>query len=169
VVERSLALLYQPGGLLYKPSITQPPPCIGELEIKSLTVLKRVLSHCQNLSSASILVLHVERIGPAPSSHPYTLDSVARDFLAATRRANKTDLVTRGPLELKSPSVVAPQIVLDEDVSVSSNLIGYGCLFFFSLGISSSFYWSRMWIHTRCHFLQAYVRRSVSRSRHMLT
>jgi hypothetical protein len=129
VVERSLALLHQPGGLLYKPSITQPPPSIGELETTSLVVLKRILSHCQNLSSASILALHIERMKPAPPSHPYTLDSVSRDFLAAIRRANKTDLVTRGPLELKSPSVVAPQIVLDEDVSNPPNLMVHSCLY----------------------------------------
>jgi hypothetical protein len=130
VVERSLALLHQPGGLLYKPSITQPPPCIGELETDSLVILKRILSQCQSLPSASILALHIERMSPPPPSHPYTLDTVARDFIAAIRRANKTDLVTRGPLELKSPSVVAPQIVLDEDVSIPSNLMAYDCLYF---------------------------------------
>jgi hypothetical protein len=129
VVERSFASLRQPGGLLYKPSATQPPPCIRELEATSLMVLRQILSHYRSSPPTSILALHTEHIGPAPPSHPYALDSVARDFLISIRRANKTDLVTRGPLELKSPSVVAPQIVLDEDVSVPSNLNASGCLY----------------------------------------
>jgi len=130
IIERSVALLRQPGGPLYKPSITQPLPHMGELEAEFLTVLRQILSHCRGLSSTSVLVLHPEHIGPAPPSHPYALDSVARDFSIAIRHANKTGLVTRGPLELKSPSVIAPQIVLDEDVSVSSNLMGRKCLYY---------------------------------------
>lgn len=45
------------------------------------------------------------------------LDTAARDFIAAIWRANQTDLVSQGPLDLKSVDVVPPRIVVDQEAS----------------------------------------------------
>ncbi|KAJ6568826.1 hypothetical protein B0H19DRAFT_687778 [Mycena capillaripes] len=54
------------------------------------------------------------------------LDSVARDFVAAIKRTNQSDLVSQGPLELKSVAVVPPRIVVDQD-GLLAVFTGRGC------------------------------------------
>lgn len=115
IVQRNIALLRQRGGPLYRPAMDVDESEIAELDDHGL--VHQILSHSKMLpDSSSILALHVERIGLVPPSSAFTLDSLGRDFIYAIQCANKTDLVTRGPLELKSPNVVPPQIVVDEDV-----------------------------------------------------
>ncbi|PVF99226.1 hypothetical protein CPB86DRAFT_315970 [Serendipita vermifera] len=125
IVEKSFALLHQSKGSLYQSS-NAALPHIADMEESSFKVLRQLLCHLQGTNSASSLALHVERIGPPPQSHPYHLESVARDFTLAIQRANKTDLATRGPLDLKSSSVVPPQIVVDED-GLLAVFTGRGC------------------------------------------
>jgi hypothetical protein len=116
VVEKGFALLRQPKGFLYQSSSATVPQ-ISEMEKDSLKVLNQLLCHLWGTTSNFTVALHIERIGPAPQSHPHDLESIMQDFTLAIQRANKTDIATRGPLDLKSPSVVPPQIVVDEDVS----------------------------------------------------
>ncbi|PVF92994.1 hypothetical protein CPB86DRAFT_142196 [Serendipita vermifera] len=125
VVEKSFASLRQPKGLLYQSSSATVPQIV-DMDKDALKVLKQLLCHLRGASSASALALHIEHISPAPPSHPYHLESVARDFNLAIRHANKTDLVSRGPLDLKSQSVVPPQIVVDED-GLLAVFTGRGC------------------------------------------
>ena len=66
----------------------------------------------------SVLTLQIEKIPLLPPVTSFTLENIGRDFTAAINAANETDLVTRGPLELKSPNVVPPQIVLDQEVAL---------------------------------------------------
>jgi hypothetical protein len=61
-------------------------------------------------------MLRVEDISAAPREMMGPLDSAARDFVAAIRRANHGDLVSQGPLEIKSVEVVPPRIVVDQEV-----------------------------------------------------
>jgi hypothetical protein len=121
IVEQSFASLRQPKGLLYQAS-TATDPVIRDMEEGAYQSLKQLLSHLRGSLSVSALALHVDRIGPAPPAHPYSLESVARNFALAIKVANATDLVARGPLDLKSSSVIPPQIVVDEDVSSSKDL-----------------------------------------------
>jgi hypothetical protein len=116
IVDKGFASLRQPKGLLYQ-SFGSTTPIIEDMEEDAHRKLKQLLSHLHGSSSISILALHVERIGLAPPAHPYSLESVARNFTSAIKAANKTDLVTRGPLDIKCSSVIPPQIVVDEDVS----------------------------------------------------
>jgi hypothetical protein len=86
-----------------------------------LRQLKQVLSHSRalvtpNYRGKSTLVFRAENLGPLPSSPSPDLVCVGRDLLGAILSANKTDLTTHGPLDLKSVSVIAPQIVLDNEV-----------------------------------------------------
>ncbi|KAJ6599762.1 hypothetical protein DFH09DRAFT_626274 [Mycena vulgaris] len=55
-----------------------------------------------------------------------TLDAAARDFGSAIRRANQTDLVSQGPLDLKSVEVIAPRIVVDQE-GLLAVFTGRGC------------------------------------------
>jgi hypothetical protein len=116
VVDKRFSSLRQPKGLLDQ-SFSANAPIIEDMEEDSHKTLMQLLSHLRGSPSVSALALHVERIGLAPPSHPYSLESVARNFTFAIKSANTTDLVTRGPLDLKSSSVIPPQIVVDEDVS----------------------------------------------------
>lgn len=115
IVQRGLSILRQRGGELYRPASATGSAIVTELSDSD--PLRQLLSHCQALPSKSTLALRVEKIDMPPPSCSYSLDSLGRDFVVAVRRANETDLVTRGPLELKSVNVIAPQIVLDEEVS----------------------------------------------------
>ncbi|KAJ6627692.1 hypothetical protein B0H10DRAFT_1905503 [Mycena sp. CBHHK59/15] len=124
VIERSLAVLHQPGGALYRPAPTTHVVAITEIPPDD--VLRQLFAHCRGQVVTSALLLRVEDIGPAPPAFMTSIDAVARDFVATIRRANATDLVCRGPLELKSLNVVAPQIVLDQD-GLLAVFTGRGC------------------------------------------
>ncbi|KAJ7827101.1 hypothetical protein B0H13DRAFT_2439813 [Mycena leptocephala] len=98
---------------------------------KSTVLLKRpaeetALPRLQGLPSASALVLRVEDISAAPREMMGPLDSAARDFVAAIRRANHGDLVSQGPLEIKSVEVVPPRIVVDQE-GLLAVFTGRGC------------------------------------------
>lgn len=124
VVERAVARLHQPGGFLFRPGIPITTPAVAE--IGDHGVLKRILAQMSGLPSDSTLVLEVNNIGAPPASFLATLDAVARDFVLTIRRANQTDLVARGPLELKSVNVIPPQIVLDQE-GLLAVFTGRGC------------------------------------------
>ena len=96
-------------------------PVIEEMKEKDSRNLKQLLSLSRasamsNSCVKSAIMFHVENLSPLPSSPSPDLVCVGRDFLTAIRSANETDLITRGPLDLKSVSVIAPQIVLDQEV-----------------------------------------------------
>jgi len=121
VVCRSFAALRQVGGELYRPSPMKTSPMIEEMRDEDLHKLQQMLflSRASAMSYSlvkSAIMFHVENLSPLPSSPSPDLVFVGRDFLTAIRSANETDLITRGPLDLKSASVIAPQIVLDEEV-----------------------------------------------------
>ena len=121
VVCRSFAALRQVGGELYRPSPTKTLPVIEEMKDEDLHKLKPLQSLSRALAMSysgvkSTIMFHVETLSPLPSSPSPDLVCVGRDFLTAVRSANETDLITRGPLDLKSASVIAPQIVLDQEV-----------------------------------------------------
>jgi len=120
IVNRDSAALRQPGGELYKPSSAS---VIAEMPREEVDRLERLLTHCRALAISdprfqSMMVFNVKKLVPVLSSHLLDLARVGRDLVGAIEDANKTILVTRGPLDLKSANVVPPQIVLDQDVSV---------------------------------------------------
>jgi len=120
IVNRDSAALRQPGGELYKPS---PVSVIAEMPCEEVDRLERLLTHCRALAISdprfqSMMVFNVKKLVPVLSSNLLDLSRVGRDLVGAIEDANKTILVTRGPLDLKSANVVPPQIVLDQDVSV---------------------------------------------------
>jgi hypothetical protein len=118
VVDRDAAMLHQLGGELYKPSLM---PVIAEMANEEVQRLKRLLTQCSALtashSSHSVTVFNVEKMIFAPSSRSPDLNRVGRDLIGAIEGANRTNLVTRGPLDLKSADVIPPQIVLDQEVN----------------------------------------------------
>lgn len=118
VVDRDFAALRQPGGELYKPSSM---PMISEMTDTEVERLKRLLSYCYALPVfdsryKSTMVFDVEKLCPVSLLPSSDLARVGRDFIGAIENANQTDLVTRGPLDLKSANIVPPQIVLDQEV-----------------------------------------------------
>jgi hypothetical protein len=119
VVDRGSAALHQPGGDLYRPAAM---PIIAEMTTEENDRLKRTVMLCGALTVAdariqSIMVFDVDKLLPAPPSP--TLAQIGRDLVSAIEAANKTDLVTRGPLDLKSANVIPPQLVLDQEVCAS--------------------------------------------------
>ncbi len=120
VVDRDFAMLHQLGGELYRPSSMS---VISEMTENEVEQLKRLLSYRYALPVSdsrflSTMVFDVEKLGSVSSLPSFNLARVGRDFLGAIENANKTDLVTRGPLDLKSANMVPPQIVLDQEVCV---------------------------------------------------
>ncbi|KAJ7737751.1 hypothetical protein B0H16DRAFT_103670 [Mycena metata] len=113
LAERSVAKLYVLGGALYRPTHTAPAPLINELP--ETDVVRQFLPRVRDIVSVSTLLLKVEDIPAAPREMMAPLDSAARDFVAAIRRANQGDLVCQGPLELKSVDVIPPRIVVDQE------------------------------------------------------
>jgi len=83
--------------------------------------LRRLLTQCSALtashSSHSVTVFSVENMVFVPSPRSLDLNRVGRDLIGAIEGANRTNLATRGPLDLKSADVIPPQIVLDQEVS----------------------------------------------------
>jgi hypothetical protein len=112
-VERSSAMLRQLGGHLYRPNETHTVA-----DVEELTHVLQILAQTRGSVLQSVLTLQTENIPLLPPANSFTLESIGRDFTAAINAANETDLVTRGPLELKSPNVFSPQIVLDEEVTL---------------------------------------------------
>ena len=115
-VARSSAALRQPGGEVYRPSSM---PVIGEMTNEEAARLRQSVILCGALTVSdsrvqSIMVFDVEKLLPVPPSP--TLAQIGRDLVSAIEIANKTNLVTRGPLDLKSANVVPPQLVLDQEV-----------------------------------------------------
>ncbi|KAJ7148093.1 hypothetical protein C8R43DRAFT_1108121 [Mycena crocata] len=124
LVERSVAALHQPGGALYRPHPAAVPTPI--VELSECDAVRQVLPRLRGVTASVALVLHVDRIGVAPRALVSTLDTAARDFVAAIRRANQTDLVSQGPLELKSVEVIPPRIVVDQE-GLLAVFTGRGC------------------------------------------
>ena len=96
-------------------------PAIEEMKDEDLHKLKQSqflssASAMSHSSAKSTIMFHVQNLSPLSSSPSSDLVCVGRDFLTAIRSANETDLITMGPLDLKSASVIAPQIVLDQEV-----------------------------------------------------
>jgi hypothetical protein len=121
VVCRSFAALRQVGGELYRPSPMKTLPAIEEMKDEDLHKLKRLLflsrgSAMSYSSAKSTIMFYLQNLSPLSWSSSPDLVCVGRDFLTAIQSANETDLITMGPLDLKSPSVIAPQIVLDQEV-----------------------------------------------------
>ncbi|KAJ7670709.1 hypothetical protein DFH06DRAFT_1468485 [Mycena polygramma] len=124
LVERSIANLRLPGGALYRPTPLAGPPTFAELV--DADIVRQLLPRLRGLSSPSTLLLRVEEIAAVPRERIAPLDSAARDFVAAIKRANEGDLVSQGPLELKSVDVVPPRIVIDQE-GLLAVFTGRGC------------------------------------------
>ncbi|KAJ7735835.1 hypothetical protein DFH07DRAFT_967025 [Mycena maculata] len=123
VVERAVAALRQPGGLLFRPSAAASDTME---ELSNHEMLRQLLAHSRGLRADSTLLLRVVEIGAPPAAWMATLDAVGRDFTSLIMAANRTELVARGPLELKSADVVPPQIVLDQE-GLLAVFTGRGC------------------------------------------
>ncbi len=98
---------------------------ISEMTDNKVEQLKRLLSYRYALPVSdsrflSTLVFDLEKLGSVSSLPSFDLARVGRDFVGAIENANKTDLVTRGPLDLKSADMIPPQIVLDQEVCVDA-------------------------------------------------
>jgi hypothetical protein len=119
VVERGVASLLVAGGDLYRPSLASGSKRTVEAVGKTLSeVLLRSVDH----RSSSIYIICLEKLRTTLSAWSPSLEGAGRDFIVAIKRANQTDLVSRGPLELKSAEVIPPQIVLDGEVRCFSHI-----------------------------------------------
>ncbi|KAJ7689505.1 hypothetical protein B0H14DRAFT_3051045, partial [Mycena olivaceomarginata] len=127
VVGRTAAALHQRGGALYRPNHSAPPPQLVELSnTDSVVMLLPCVPGLTGASATATLLLRVSDIGWPPRAFMVPLDTAARDFIAAIRRANQTDLVSQGPLDLKSVDVVPPRIVVDQE-GLLAVFTGRGC------------------------------------------
>ncbi|KAF8148358.1 hypothetical protein K438DRAFT_1989266 [Mycena galopus ATCC 62051] len=124
VVERGVAILHQRGGALYRPNYSALSPSVSKLS--DTDPIAALLPCLPGLSGNSVLFLRANDIGWPPKAFNSPLDTAARDFISAIRRANQTDLVSQGPLELKSADVVPPRIVVDQDGFLAV-FTGRGC------------------------------------------
>jgi hypothetical protein len=120
VVNCDFAMLHQLGGELYRPSSMS---AIFEMMANEVEQLKRLLSYRYALPVSdsrfrSTMVFNVEKLGSVSSLPSFYLARVGRNFLGAIENAKRTELVTRGPLDLKSADIIPPQIVLDQEVCV---------------------------------------------------
>ncbi|KAG6844814.1 hypothetical protein H0H87_003481 [Tephrocybe sp. NHM501043] len=121
VVERSAGTLHAVGGLLFRPTNGAEPCTITELNENQL---RKVVAQSKEFKNFEIYILLVHELGVV--TRPVTLENAGRDFPNSIQKANETDLISRGPLELKSPSVVPPQIVLDSE-GLLAVFTGRGC------------------------------------------
>ncbi|KAJ6451921.1 hypothetical protein C8R45DRAFT_1041477 [Mycena sanguinolenta] len=124
-VERGVTALYQRGGALFRPNHTAPTSPVVQ-ELSDTDPIAVVLPSLPGLCDESVLFFRVNDIGWAPQAFMSPLDSAARDFVSAIRRANQTDLVSQGPLELKSVTVIPPRIVVDQSGFLAV-FTGRGC------------------------------------------
>jgi hypothetical protein len=113
IVERGVASLLVAGGDLYRPSLVSGSEPSVEAVEKTLCEL---LSRTVEFRPSSIHILYLEKLRTTLPAWSPSLESAGRDFIVAIKRANQTDLVSRGPLELKSAEVIPPQVVLDGEV-----------------------------------------------------
>ncbi|KAF8189626.1 hypothetical protein K438DRAFT_2019046 [Mycena galopus ATCC 62051] len=90
------------GGALHRPNYSAPSPSVSELS--DIDPIAALLPCLPGLSGNSVLFLRANDIGWPPKAFNSPLDTAARDFISAIRRANQTDLVSQGPLELKYQS-----------------------------------------------------------------
>lgn len=115
VVEHSSGKLYSAGGLLYRTiNGVRKQQAIASLAGESGVELRQVLAQTREYNGTEVYLLCLYRIGHL--ARPIHFGSAGLDFLDVIRQANETDLVSRGPLELKNTSVIPPQIVLDNEV-----------------------------------------------------
>jgi len=96
---------------------------ISEMADNEVEQLKRLLSYRYASPGSdsrfrSTMVFNVEKLDSVSSLPSFDLPRVGRDLVGAIESANKTDLVTRGPLDLKSANMIPPQVVLDQEVCV---------------------------------------------------
>lgn len=129
LVERSTVALFHPAtsSTAELPFLLPPGHTVFDAPADDPTT--QILHLTPECRHSSIYALQPQRLrepGP-PKSVLLDLGMVGRNFNLAVRDANKTDLVARGPLDLKSTDVVPPQIVLDSEVS-------FLYLFFFFFG-----------------------------------
>ena len=108
VVDHEFAMLHQLGGELYRPSSTS---FVFELMGNEA---KRLLSYRYALPISdsrflSMMVFDVEKLGCVSSFPSCDPVWVSWDFVGAIENANKTDLVTSRPLDLKSADMIPPQ------------------------------------------------------------
>ncbi|KAJ7648948.1 hypothetical protein DFH06DRAFT_1300213, partial [Mycena polygramma] len=101
LVERSIANLRLPGGVLYRPTPFAGPPSV--VELVDVDLVRQLLPRLRGLSSPSTLLLRVDEISAVPRERMAPLDSAARDFVAAIKRANQGDLVSQGGPRLSRP------------------------------------------------------------------
>ncbi|KAF9060423.1 hypothetical protein BDP27DRAFT_420815 [Rhodocollybia butyracea] len=127
VSERGFAMLHLPRAELYRPrsDSDQKESQLIELEPESL-LPQLIRMGRQHPHRNSLVVLYPYRIGAAPSACTMRLEVAGRDFIASIQQANQTDLVTRGPLDLKAPAIIAPQLVLDSEGFIAV-FTGRGC------------------------------------------
>ncbi|KAK0187644.1 hypothetical protein F5146DRAFT_718651 [Armillaria mellea] len=125
-VNRGVSAIQQAGGELFRPSHRTAVPEAVNIEDMTKLTLNQLLSHSKLLDYSSNIVFFPHRVDPPSSSSVYSLDSLGRDFNSAIKRVNGTDLVTRGPLDLKAVNVIPLQIVLDE-VGFLAVFTGRGC------------------------------------------
>ncbi|KAK0243779.1 hypothetical protein EDD85DRAFT_173202 [Armillaria nabsnona] len=125
-VNRDVSALRRAGGELFRPSHRTVMPAAADMEDSTKLILNQLLSHSKLLDYSSKIVFFPHRVDPPSSSSVYSLDSLGRDFHSAIKRVNETDLVTRGPLDLKAVNVIPLQIVLDE-VGFLAVFTGRGC------------------------------------------
>jgi len=126
VVDRDFAMLHQQGGELYRPSSMT---VISEMMTNEVERLKQLLSYRYALPASdsrflSTMALDVEKLSSVSSLPSLDLARVGQDFVGAIETANKTELVTRGPLDLKSANIIPPQIVLDQEVCICRRVGG---------------------------------------------
>ncbi|GLB39236.1 hypothetical protein LshimejAT787_0603980 [Lyophyllum shimeji] len=121
VVDRTAALHFIPGGVLYRPQYAVEERSVADL---SQSELRQVLAQTSEFFGSEIYALRLHDIWPL--TRPRSLERAGSNFSNAIRETNETDLIARGPLELKSPAVVPPQIVLDEEGYLAV-FTGRGC------------------------------------------
>jgi hypothetical protein len=143
MVDRGMAELRGPGGELYRPCSM---PIMSALTDQELQQLKRLLSYSSALPASdsrfkSAMVFDAEILSSVPSPS-LDIARVGRDFMGAIENANKTELVTRGPLDLKSSEMIPPPIVLDQEVSLdiiytTNEFLLTGASFFYNVRVFS--------------------------------
>ncbi|KAJ7581814.1 hypothetical protein C8J56DRAFT_1029289 [Mycena floridula] len=122
IVDRSSALVRQPGQELFRPGSLDN----SFVELEPDHILRQILAQSPAVTSRSTLALKLAEIIPIPPASCFAVESIARDFVQGIRRTNETDLVTRGPLDLKSANVIPPQVVLDQ-TGLLAVFTGRGC------------------------------------------
>ncbi|KAF5392275.1 hypothetical protein D9757_001558 [Collybiopsis confluens] len=123
ISERAFAMLHLPGSPLYRP-LAQDRQFV-DLKFESLT-FQAIRAGKYLPQQTSLSVLRVDRIGRSPPSFQARIEITGRGFHQAIVRANNTELATRGPLDLKAPAIVPPQLVLDPEGLIAV-FTGRGC------------------------------------------